>query len=90
MSKKCESCGYLMEDESDYGGHDYDSRYCSFCTDGDGILKSFPEKLSDLTDLIIKKDKTMSREDAFNYAKKALLKMPAWKHIKPDDYKFRG
>ena len=80
MKKICESCGMPMEKPEDFGGKNPDNRYCVYCTDSKGNLKSYKEKVKDMTGFIMRTT-DLSEEQAMIMAKENLKKFPAWANI---------
>ena len=79
-TKICESCGMPMKKAEDFGGQNIGNKYCRYCTDNEGNLKPFEEKLNDFKEFIMKTN-DFGEEQAFKIAKENLLKMPAWQHL---------
>jgi len=75
--KTCIACGMPMENASDYAMGDVEKDYCKFCARPDGSMQSYEEKLSSLTDFIIK-TQGLDRQVAGSTAKAMLAKLPAW------------
>lgn len=61
--KICESCGMPMMSEEHYPLGKIDSKYCVHCTDEFGNLKSFEEKVIDITNLMVSKQ-NMTEDEA--------------------------
>jgi AcrR family transcriptional regulator len=80
---KCESCGMPMERPEQFGGGRIDNRYCVFCTDSEGNLKSFSEKLTDFTRFTMAR-MGMDEDKARELARTELLRQPAWQHLRKD------
>lgn len=78
MEKTCESCGMPMVHAEDFGGQKMDNKYCVHCTDEQGKLKPFDQKLADMTGFIMKTS-DLNKEKAEKMAKETMSKMPAWK-----------
>jgi hypothetical protein len=78
--KKCESCGMTMANIEDFGGKNSESKYCKYCTDNQGKLKSYAEKVDDFKNLILKTN-DFGEEQAEKIAKERLKQFPAWKNI---------
>lgn len=79
----CESCGMPMKKIEDFGGKNPQNKYCKFCTDEKGNLKSFQEKVEDFKRFLIK-TQDLSENQAFKMAKESLKQFPAWKNIKTE------
>ena len=80
-AKICESCGMPMKNMEDFGGGDPQNKYCRFCTDEKGNLKSYQEKVIDFKNLLMK-TQDLSESQAVKMAKESLKQFPAWKNIK--------
>ncbi|MBI9034597.1 MAG: hypothetical protein JEZ03_09025 [Bacteroidales bacterium] len=76
-AKKCESCGMLMKIVSDFGGENLNNKYCKHCTDKDGNLKSYEEKVNDFKGLLMRAN-DFGEEQAVEMAKESLKQFPAW------------
>ena len=79
MDRFCESCGFPMRKKEDFGGGDIQNKYCTYCTDEKGILKSFEQKIEDMQNFMISR-MGISEEKARIMAKEELMKHPAWKN----------
>ena len=77
--KKCESCGMPMKSIEDFGSKNLENKYCKHCTDKDGNLKSYYEKIDDFKNLLIK-NKGFGEERAVKTAIENLKQFPAWKN----------
>lgn len=75
--KICESCGMPMKEISEYGGGNPENKYCCFCTDKDGNLKSYDEKVKDTTRLIMRTN-DFGEQQATKMAKEKMKQFPAW------------
>ncbi len=75
--KICESCGMSMKKIEDFGGKNPDNKYCKHCTDKNGKLKSYIEKVDDFKILLIKTN-DFGEEQAIKMAKESLKQFPAW------------
>ena len=80
QEKICESCGMPMRSESDFGGADIENKYCKFCTDERGVLKSFDIKLEDTIKFTMSR-MNVDRSVAEKIAKENMAKQPAWKEF---------
>ena len=78
--KFCESCGMPMKNTIDFGGKILENKYCRYCTDDSGNLKSFEEKVKDIKGLLMKTN-NLEEEQAIKMAKEKLKQFPAWKDI---------
>jgi len=76
--KKCESCGMEMEAKEDFGGGKEDNKYCVYCTDKEGNLKSREEVREGMINFYMK-SKGMEREAAEKFVDEYMKTMPAWK-----------
>jgi len=76
-NKNCESCGMPMNSIDDFGGKNPENKYCKHCTDSQGNLKSYSEKVVDFKKLLIK-SKNLGEEQAEKKAKEILTKFKAW------------
>ena len=79
-NKICESCGMPMKSTDDFGGKFSKNKYCKYCTDNQGNLKSYNEKVADFKNLFIKTN-DFGIEQAEKMAKEKLKQFPAWKNI---------
>ena len=74
----CESCGMPMSKLEDHGGGKENNKYCRYCTDAEGNLKSREEVREGMIQLHIKSfGKT--REEAEKEVDEHMKQMPAWK-----------
>ena len=81
MSEKmCESCGMPMREAKEFAGGKTDSKYCIYCTDSSGQLKSYDEVLQGMKSFVMQ---TMGQteEQALKTAKENMGKMPAWMNM---------
>ncbi len=79
-NKICDSCGMPMKSIEDFGGATPKNKYCKYCTDNQGNLKSYAEKVVDFKNLLIKTN-DFGKEKAEKMAKESLKQFPAWKDI---------
>ena len=70
----CESCGLPMENPEDHGGQIPGNRYCKFCTDAEGNLKSRDQVRNGMINLM----KSKGEKDAERLVDQYMQKMPAW------------
>jgi hypothetical protein len=71
-----------MRTAEDHPNGDTSLKYCIHCADEDGKLKSFDDKLEDMTNFIIKAN-GLDPVTARMAAKEVLIRMPAWQnHLK--------
>jgi hypothetical protein len=80
-TRNCESCGMPMKKTEDFGGGDPQNKYCRFCTDEKGNLKSYQEKVEDFKNFLMK-TQDLSESQAVKMAKDSLKQFPAWKNVK--------
>lgn len=83
MEKICESCGMPMTKIEDFGGRNINNKYCVYCTDSQGNLKSFEIKLKEMTEFIIRTT-DIEEIQAIKMAKENMKKQPAWKYFIKD------
>ncbi|WP_145533470.1 zinc ribbon domain-containing protein [Yersinia alsatica] len=76
----CQACGMPMSAADAQGASD---KYCAYCSDAEGHLKSWEEAVSGLAELLDSWQK-VGPEEARKRAKRYLTAMPAWAH-KADD-----
>jgi len=76
----CESCGMPMKSIEDFGGKVIENKYCKYCTDNQGNLKPYNEKIANIKSLLIKSN-DFGEEQAEKMAKEKLKQFPAWKDI---------
>jgi hypothetical protein len=81
LEKICESCGMPLRRKEDFGGNKIDNKYCIYCTDKEGNLKSYQEVLDGMKNFAMR-NMGVSEDEAFKAAKENMAKMPAWKNIK--------
>ncbi|RKS87534.1 putative zinc ribbon protein [Orbus hercynius] len=77
--KMCIACGMPMTKIADYPSYDISRNYCKYCAKSDGTMKTFNEKLADLT-LRYTQYHSMNYAVAKQTATVILKKLPAWKH----------
>ncbi len=75
----CYSCGMPLEKATDYALGDMSQKYCIYCTDTQGNLKSFEEILNGLTHHLVHSQGLASKA-ATEMAQKLLAEQPAWKN----------
>ena len=78
MEKRCESCSMPMKKKEDFGGGDENNKYCAYCTDEQGKLKSYDEVFGGMV-AFAQKTAGMSEEMAKEAVAKNMAQMPAWK-----------
>ncbi|WP_392560045.1 zinc ribbon domain-containing protein [Orbus mooreae] len=76
--KMCIACGMPMTQIADYPRYDISKNYCKLCAKSDGSMKSFDEKLEELT-LRYVEEHSMDYQVAKETARIILKKLPAWK-----------
>lgn len=75
--KTCIACGMPMETVEDFAGSDERKDYCKYCARPDGTMQSYEEKLTSLTNFIIK-TQGLDSNIANDVAKSMMSKLPAW------------
>lgn len=75
--KNCISCGFPMRTGEDYHDGNTGLEYCIHCSDESGKLKSYEEKLEDMTNFIIQAN-GLDSLNARMAAKEVMMRMPAW------------
>lgn len=78
--KMCQSCGMPMVKPEDFGGGRPDNLYCRYCTYQNGTLKTYVEKVADMTQFIMSR-MDLHETEARRMATENLSKMPAWQGI---------
>lgn len=78
--KTCIACGMPMETLKDFASNDEKKDYCKYCARPDGAMQSYEEKLSSLTNFIIK-TQGLNHEVANDAAKAMMSKLPAWQKL---------
>ena len=73
----CESCGMPMTKKEDFGAQDTKNKYCRYCTDAEGKLKSREEVRKGWIEFAKSTGKT--QEESESYVDSQMEKMPAWK-----------
>lgn len=73
----CESCGMPMDTEEDHGGGDEGNKYCQYCCDEEGNLKSREAVRNGWINSL--EQEGMDREEAEKKVDQEMKKMPAWK-----------
>jgi hypothetical protein len=66
-----------MASIENFGGHNITNKYCVYCTDEKGALKSFDLKKKEMIEFIVK-TKNLSLAQAEQLAEQTMKKMPAW------------
>lgn len=67
---RCESCGLPV--------HSY--RYCAYCTDANGDLMDFDDRLTSMTEEWQAEHGHLTVEDARQAAREYMASMPAWRN----------
>ncbi|OGI15692.1 hypothetical protein A3K63_04650 [Candidatus Micrarchaeota archaeon RBG_16_49_10] len=75
---KCESCGMPMGKPEDYGAGKVGNKYCRYCTDPKGNLKSREEVRRGWAQFVMKTT-GKSQEEAEKSIDAEMKRMPAWK-----------
>lgn len=78
LKMKCESCGMPLERADDYVRQDPKNKYCKYCTDENGNLKSKEKVREGMIQLRMKmtgKIRAQVEKEIDEYMKQ----MPAWK-----------
>ncbi len=65
----CQSCGMTIDDGT----------YCKYCTDENGNLQAFEERLDRMTQWLRRQEAVGSDEEARAKALSAMAEMPAWR-----------
>ncbi len=76
--KTCIACGMPMKAKEDYAMGDENKDYCRYCARQDGSMQSYEEKLTSMTDFIVR-TQGLDKEAAEEAAKGMMEKLPAWK-----------
>lgn len=76
--KRCESCGMIMYQLSDFGGESLENDYCKYCCDEDGNLREYSSNLYDTTNYI-RNNYGVNFKEASEMAKNHFSYMPVWK-----------
>ncbi len=69
-NKACQSCGMTIDDGT----------YCQHCTDENGNLQTFEERLERMTQWLRRQEPDASPEDAQQKALIAMAQLPAWRN----------
>jgi len=67
-----------MNSIEDFGGGNPENKYCKHCTDKEGNLKSYEEKVNDFK-LLLTNANDYEEEQATKIAKEKLKQFPVWK-----------
>ncbi|UCD19082.1 MAG: TetR/AcrR family transcriptional regulator [candidate division WOR-3 bacterium] len=76
----CESCAMILHRATDFANQDTTNRYCRYCTDEQGNLRSFDAVLKTMT-TFLEKTQVLNKKSARNAALVVLAKNPAWKDV---------
>ncbi|WP_312648318.1 zinc ribbon domain-containing protein [Aminipila sp.] len=76
--KTCIACGMPMKAKEDYAMEDESKDYCRYCARQDGSMQSYEEKLTSMTEFIVR-TQGLDKEAAKEAAKGMMEKLPAWK-----------
>ena len=74
----CESCGMPMEKKEDFGGGKAGNKYCRYCTDSRGKLKSREDVRRGMVEFYMKSEKK-TREAAEKQVDFYMKKLPTWR-----------
>ena len=74
---QCESCGMPMKKLSEFGGLKINNKYCVYCTDEKGKLKSFEQKREEVINYHIIENK-LNRKDAEKIVDQQMKKFNIW------------
>ncbi|WP_312693203.1 zinc ribbon domain-containing protein [Caproiciproducens sp.] len=80
--KTCIACGMPMTKLSDYPLEDESKAYCVYCARPDGSMQSYPEKLENTVEFLVR-TQGIDREAAREPAARTLAKLPAWQEQTP-------
>ncbi|MBN1780835.1 AraC family transcriptional regulator [bacterium] len=75
---RCESCGMPMRSPEEFGGKESNNKYCCYCTDEQGRLRSYESVLDGMTAFTVKMQ-GLDPGQARLAAKEHMATMPAWK-----------
>ena len=75
--KTCIACGMPMKEAAEFAGGDITKDYCRFCARPDGTMQSYQEKLTGMTDFIMK-TQGFDKKAAETMAREMMAKLPAW------------
>ncbi len=76
--KLCQSCGMILHDAADFAKHETTSKFCQYCTDKEGSLKSFEEVVKTMT-AFLQSTQVLKTRSARKAALAILAKNPAWR-----------
>lgn len=77
MNNICESCGMPITLKENSATQDITNKYCVYCTDEKGVLKSFELKKKEMIEFILI-NKNLSFSQAEQLAEQTMKNMPAW------------
>jgi hypothetical protein len=66
----CESCGMTIEA----------GPYCQYCTDENGELQDFDERFARMVQFMMRRDTSLTREQAEVRTREYMATMPAWRN----------
>ena len=75
----CYSCGMPFKSASDYALGDVNQKFCSHCTNSQGLLKPYEEILSDTANYLVHAQ-GIHVQAALEMAKDLLKKQPTWRN----------
>lgn len=77
-SNRCESCGMPLTVDTDHALGDGSIPYCRHCTDAEGGLQPFEERLAAMTEFAMRRDR-LDRGAAEARTREYMRDMPAWR-----------
>lgn len=75
--KTCIACGMPMHQPEDFAQGNPEKGYCRYCARPDGTMHSYEERLTGMTQFIIK-TQGLEPGAAENAARQMMSKLPAW------------
>ena len=82
----CQACGFPMEKEEDFGGHNKNNKWCSSCCYENGEHKDFEILVEEMSNFLLTREgeiisemKFNSKEEAKIFAENYIKKQPAFK-----------
>jgi hypothetical protein len=79
MMKVCIACGMPMKEKTDFALGDPTKDYCRYCARPDGTMQSYEEKLTGMTQFIVR-TQGLDPQRAQTAASEMLAKLPAWQN----------
>ena len=76
--KVCIACGMPLREKGDYPNGDESLDYCKFCAREDGSMQNYKEKLTGMTEFIVR-TQGLDPDAARESAKNIMAQLPAWK-----------